>query len=511
MNIFKKVAVGVVLFALIAVPAVSSAQSAGDIESKIKSLYAQIEELKARLDAKQLSDTTGWKTYTNKKYRFEFKYPSGWYVKSEDFEDVEYFDGGDGTIINLGVIGSSEASWGVEIGPLRSIEKQISLITESESDRSGTPSVISQKKITIGDISAIMVIVDNEDIQEIDPSWQGQRILFNRGDRSYSISNGSVQSKEFDSFYRSFKFISKDVDSTVFPNACVALTRNLKVGDTGDDVVRLNQVLAKEGFSIDSKDIFTATTEKAVRAYQEKHRSEILTPAGLTSPTGIVGNATRAKLNSVYKCDAISDNQKSKISAQDVSKDSSVVLSYIDTFSSLKSRTWIEGSNGEIVTPIRKTGYAPYYNLMVGQKYLIKNKAVNDYLPGSDVDEGEYYTEAILKVSEDISTLPFSSVTILHNGQKEGIGAIDGSFISIFTKGNVVRLLNENPTFVEDDVTFSLYNSKGKLVSPEFKDGVMPFYRLPVGKYKAKIEFDDDYPITVNLEANSDGYIVYEN
>lgn len=91
----------------------------------------------------------------------------------------------------------------------------------------------------------------------------------------------------------------------VVPPSNLAWTgkRNLKVGMVGDDVKRLQEILQKEGcFDYPNPTgYFGGITRGAVIKLQNKYKSEILTPSGLTSGTGFVGNSTRAWLEKNYK------------------------------------------------------------------------------------------------------------------------------------------------------------------------------------------------------------------
>ncbi len=84
---------------------------------------------------------------------------------------------------------------------------------------------------------------------------------------------------------------------------CRDFNRPLRLGDSGIDVRGLHNALEIEGFKIQGDfNVFTKSTEDAVKKFQEKYRDETLTPAGVTAPTGFVGSATRAKLNAIYRC-----------------------------------------------------------------------------------------------------------------------------------------------------------------------------------------------------------------
>lgn len=107
----------------------------------------------------------------------------------------------------------------------------------------------------------------------------------------------------------------------LLPTSAFAYTfaTNLRMGDTNADVLALQQLLNK---SLDTQvavtgagsigqetTYFGAKTLDAVNRFQTKYRAEILTPSGLTAPTGFVGPATRAQLQklSVMDTPAISE------------------------------------------------------------------------------------------------------------------------------------------------------------------------------------------------------------
>lgn len=80
-------------------------------------------------------------------------------------------------------------------------------------------------------------------------------------------------------------------------------TRDLKVGDTGEDVRRLQMALQIMGTfptNVSCTEYFGGITLKAVKDFQTKYPT-ILQSVGLTKPTGIFGPATRKKLIDLLK------------------------------------------------------------------------------------------------------------------------------------------------------------------------------------------------------------------
>lgn len=82
--------------------------------------------------------------------------------------------------------------------------------------------------------------------------------------------------------------------------------RTLKLGSTGDDVLKLQIFLNNNGYTIAAKGpgsagnetkTFGQATKKALAKFQEDHRDEVLSPFGLKSGTGVFGTATMQLVN----------------------------------------------------------------------------------------------------------------------------------------------------------------------------------------------------------------------
>jgi peptidoglycan hydrolase-like protein with peptidoglycan-binding domain len=90
---------------------------------------------------------------------------------------------------------------------------------------------------------------------------------------------------------------------------CSLLSRNIRVGMSGADI-KLLQVLLNENVATriatsgigapgNETTYFGPKTKAAISKFQTVYKKEVLTPAGLTSPTGFVGTLTRAKLRAL--------------------------------------------------------------------------------------------------------------------------------------------------------------------------------------------------------------------
>jgi len=110
-------------------------------------------------------------------------------------------------------------------------------------------------------------------------------------------------------FFFGLQTFSNSALAEELPN--VTFISNLKQGDSGPAVLALQKLLnndsdtriAQSGIGSPGQETnyFGALTKSAVIRFQEKYRSEVLTPAGLSSGTGYVGAMTIAKLNSLIK------------------------------------------------------------------------------------------------------------------------------------------------------------------------------------------------------------------
>jgi hypothetical protein len=84
---------------------------------------------------------------------------------------------------------------------------------------------------------------------------------------------------------------------------CHTFNVSFGVGTNNQEAGSLIQALAKEGLlGYNQTTYFSESVAATVSSFQLKYASEILTPLGLTTPTGYVGPSTRRALNRLYGC-----------------------------------------------------------------------------------------------------------------------------------------------------------------------------------------------------------------
>lgn len=81
------------------------------------------------------------------------------------------------------------------------------------------------------------------------------------------------------------------------------LTESIRVdwANSSEEVRKLQAFLNEyEGEELTLSGVYGAADEAAVRRFQERYRSEVLTPWGKNEPTGFVHTTTRTKINELY-------------------------------------------------------------------------------------------------------------------------------------------------------------------------------------------------------------------
>ena len=81
------------------------------------------------------------------------------------------------------------------------------------------------------------------------------------------------------------------------------LTKDIRPGGANDkqEVIKLEKFLnTYEGEKLIAGGVYDGTDQAAVKRFQEKYRKDILDPAGVRNPNGLVLAGTRAKINALY-------------------------------------------------------------------------------------------------------------------------------------------------------------------------------------------------------------------
>lgn len=159
----------------------------------------------------------------------------------------------------------------------------------------------------------------------------------------------------------------------------------LKLGDSGFSVRELQRSL---NLSVDTKiadagpgspgnetDYFGSLTKNAVRRFQQKYASDILTPAGLTSGTGYVGGFTIKKLNSMSG-NAYPQNQTTTIGTISPGSPSPSATTSTDSLPTITKVSKISFLPREVIT-INGTGFIAPLSVHIGD-YTASNPKINN-------------------------------------------------------------------------------------------------------------------------------------
>jgi hypothetical protein len=117
-----------------------------------------------------------------------------------------------------------------------------------------------------------------ENIRHLDEDWINKRI--------------------YTGLYQQDLFVE---EQTKFRHKGFVFTRDLQFGDSGQDVIVLQETLQDLGLfpiNISATGYFGGITRQAVKDFQKKHEESILWKIGLKLPTGYFGKSSRAVLNS---------------------------------------------------------------------------------------------------------------------------------------------------------------------------------------------------------------------
>lgn len=145
-------------------------------------------------EKKEETSTKDWNTYRNEEYGFVASYPPQWEAQSTPV----------GVMFRpVGMV--SDWQWVIEVSEESEMERIADIYT-SEADRVGE-SHITSIPITLGHVgAATLVVVTNDEVQKMSPTWERRVVLLAREGRTYLISNGAVKADDYERFYQSFRF-----------------------------------------------------------------------------------------------------------------------------------------------------------------------------------------------------------------------------------------------------------------------------------------------------------------
>lgn len=162
--------------------------------------------------------------------------------------------------------------------------------------------IISLELNTTLDTSATFTANTANDVKNLQEKYAVEILIPNGLSTGTGFVGASTRAK-LNQLTAKYSIKISDFTLPTVSTARSVFTTTLQLGSSGDDVSLLKIVLNSDD---DTKiamsasgvtNIFDLATQASVNKFQEKYADEILTPGGLTGGTGIVGPATRKKLN----------------------------------------------------------------------------------------------------------------------------------------------------------------------------------------------------------------------
>jgi hypothetical protein len=259
-----------------------------------------------------------------------------------------------------------------------------------------------------------------------------------------------------------FGILPNTTNAQYYPSGfCYNWQNDLQVGSSGAAVEALHTALAREGFSRSnssyvSTQTFNEETASLVTAFQEKYRSEILSPVGYRSGTGFVGAYTRAKLNNLFSCNGNNGNNNGQ--APVITN-----LSAPTTLRTNESGTWTltasDPQNGTLYYAVR---WGDEYNFM--NDYNSVTPAYNSYVQQAIFNHtytvpGTYTVSFRVRDNQGYETYSSATVTVTNNGtgnDNSGLAVSISPTKTTYTQDEVITftLTARNNTAYEKVLTF---------------------------------------------------------
>lgn len=247
--------------------------------------------------------------------------------------------------------------------------------------------------------------------------------------------------------------------------SCGPWTRDLNTGATGADVKALQQYLNRNadtrvaasgvGSAGMETEYYGPATAAAVSKFQVMYMADILTPAGLVSPTGFFGPSTRAKMNALCAT-AVVDEDEDDTDATDEDED--------DTTTSL------EGGEGSIVVEVITDGAA-------------------------DVDLGKAETVIEMEVEAQDSDVSVSRVDFTFNARPW----LYFSEVNLLVDGEVVATLDGSTDFSEVGSNYRARFTGLDIVVREDEVAEVALEVVPFGSLNAT-RLDDTVTVTTDAD-----------